>query len=285
MRCKNYLVSGLLLALALLTPDFVMAAGNSINDTFDALANSKGGSKTSAAGLDAFDDMAKGKGSSDAGTGHGIDAGLQTIEANRAEKKARIAEEKRIRMEELAKKQDQDMNSDCYCAYNNCLLRAYRYDYKSSKTAREQEIEQAAILDEADRQARPAREAKKRVCDEWKAAGPKANSESFKAQLRQQDAAIAAAKRGAEEAARQRDAMIEADIKQRAAQEESARIAKRNATEDAEKSRAAAQAAKAEAAAAEGEEKRRQACMEHRSEGLCECMKYYPKKKRNGCNV
>jgi hypothetical protein len=188
MRNKISLMCGLLLAFAFMLSSVAMAAGSSVNDSFDALANSKGGSK-SVAGMDAFDDIAKGKGKNDVGTGHGIEAGLQSIVTNKAEKTAQAEIQKRLRMEQEAQQQDKEMQGSCYCIYNNCptieIIRNCGGDLACEKETEAGVARYAAHAEERHRDF----EEKKRVCDAWKAAGPKANSESFKDQLRQQDAA------------------------------------------------------------------------------------------------
>lgn len=288
MRINNFLATVLLLLSAAITADFAVAAGNSIDDGFDALDKAKGGSKTTGQGIDAgFGSLDKGKGSTAAG--HSIEAGFQDVAAQRAKEAAGEEEKKRIRMEQEAKKQDQDMEKDCHCVYNNCDsgLRSYscrHFPGERRSTCAEQEAEQREAMDEQDRIRARERRDKKPICDAWKAAGPTASSASFKAQLRQQDDAIAAAQRAAADAARQRDALIEADIKKNMAQEENTKEAERKAAENAVKAARAAEIAKNAAAEAAREKKERQWCMADRSRlSWCRCAKYDNNPKAQGC--
>lgn len=289
MSNKNILMCGLLLALMI--SSVAMAAGNSINDTFDSLANSKGGSGK-AAGLDAFDDLASGKGGSDAGIGHGVDAGLQAIEANKAAKAAQAERLRRIRMEQEAQKQDEEMQRSCRCIFTTCLKIVDNSDpckqfinYSSSsaygepywacqREVRAKEQWKRAHAEEIAAQELKEWQAQKRVCEAWKAAGPKANSESFKAQLRQQDAAIASRQREADEAALQRDALISA--------EERAQLAKERAIYDAKNAKAAQEAAKAKSKADEQEAEFKTSCLADVDYSRCGCLKYYPIKNKGG---
>lgn len=300
MRSINILMYGLLLASTFMISSIAIAGDNSVNDAFDSLANSKGGS-SKAAGLDAFDDLASGKGNADAGTGHGVAAGLKAMEANRAEQEAQAERLRRIRMEQEAKKQDEDMKADCYCVYNNCnnlipmcIIYNDSHDsrYKRDSCSYDQSLAKAwnaahaAEIEEENRRYWEAKHEKKRLCDAWKAAGPKANSESFKAQLRQQDQAISASQRASAEATRRRDDEIEADIKQRDAQDEqnkNALIAKLKAEEDAENAKQAARVAAEKAEAAKREAQLKEWCMTGNNMGYCSCWKWAPKTESKGC--
>lgn len=280
VRLNITLSASLLTVFILGTISFAKSTGNSVDDGFDALEKNKGSSKTLSQGINGFDSLDKGA-KTNASSGHGIDAALSDIEAHKAKKKAEAAEKKRKIMAEEAKKSDEDMKNSCYV--DSGPLLQFRVVYK---TTEEQEAHEewarthAAEIEEENRKRRAAKAEQRRICDEWKAAGPKANSESFKAKLRQQDAVIAQMQRTATEEAKRRDATIEADIKQQKSSEESSREAKNKADRDTANSRASAAKAKSDAKEAEREEKHKQWCMvelakDHR---WCGCGKYDPVK-------
>lgn len=296
MRINIFLATLLLLVSAVIASGIAFAAGNSIDDGFAALDKSKGGAKATGidAGFDALDKgsskatgieagfgaLEKGKSKGDAATGHGVDAGFQGVEAHKAEQAAQAARIQRIRMEQEAQKNEQDMNSNCGpCLYKECRI-GLSYEFRNSQAKAAWEASQrehAAEIAEENRQYHAARAEQRRVCDAWKAAGPKANSESFKAQLRQQDNAIEAAQKAADESARQRDALIAADIKRAQSNSARAEIAQRNADENAANAANASEKAKRDAILAEREAKTRNWCLAVKSRlDLCTCSQYNP---------
>jgi hypothetical protein len=269
---------------ALLVPFFALAGDNSINDAFDALANSKGGSSSKSVGMDAFDDIAKGKGSNDAGAGHGIEAGLQAIETNRAEKRARDAELKRLRMEEDAKKQDEYLAANCDCRFGEyadgrCqsgLLIIQTCYGENARGFREAVPCASASMGEEERQASAAAKAEKhRLCAAWKAEGPKANSAAFRAQLAQQYAVIDASKQKWKEEEKKRDEIIRADFKKASEKAAKDQQDRDQAARDAERAETAAAAAKVKAEADEREAKQKAWCMADQSRlSYCSCARY-----------
>ncbi len=275
MYCKNYLASGLLLALAVITSNMAMA-DNSINDTFDALADSKGGSKSKAVGMDAFDDIAKGKGGSDAGAGHGIDVGLQSIETNRAQKKAKDAEMRRIRMEQEANNQDEYAASNCNCPRGEFSDGSCDTGLRFICTGR------CPSIGENERRANEAAKAEKhRICDAWKAEGPKANSASFKAQINQVYVNIRALKSQFNEESRKLDEMIKADEQRAQEQADKNTKEKIKAEKDAELADQAARVAAEKAEEAKREAKLKEWCFTGDNMGDCGCSKWAPK--RSAC--
>lgn len=281
MRFKVFVSTSLFLVSVMSSVNFALAAGDPFENALDSLANSRGDSKAPVHGVGTLDDMANGIGKNNASSGKGIDAAIQDVLADQAEKKAQAERQKRIQIEQEVKQQDADMESHCACIFHSCdsglRLVPARLSY-------EERIRENERMDEADRLANDARIREIPICNAWKAAGPKANSESFKAQLRQQDAALAAAQNSSAEAARQRDAVIDAETKRRNAQQENAVKAKLKADQDAENARIAAKKAKDAARAAEQEEKLRQGCLQPGSEGDCACVKYHPEIKYNACS-
>ena len=298
MRINIFLVTILSLVSTVITMNFALAASSSIDDGFSALDKIKGGSKVTGidAGFDALDNgsskatgieagfgaLEKGKSKGDAATGHGIDTGFQGVEAHRAEQAAQAARMQRIRMEQEAQKNEQDMNSNCgACLYKDCRIQLRRVfsnreeeaAYNASQRAHAGEIA------EENRQYEASRDAQRRVCDAWKAAGPKANTDAFKAQLRQQDNAIAAAQRAADDSARQRDALIAQDVKRAQAITSNAEQAQRVADDNAANTAAAREKARVAANQAEQEARTHKWCMALPDmSGYCECNKYNLKK-------
>lgn len=278
----------------------VAAQDNSVDDAFAKLEKDKGGKPSKSGGDDPFAGLEKGKGSK-AGQGmdaafnalnnsvsngsvefgHGIEAGFQGVAAQRAQQAALAAEAERVRMEQEAKKQDEEMKSDCYCIYNNCVFLTLTPQPCSGTWEKKQACEKSREWNE-DKEAefqeeKRIKQAKKAICDDWKAAGPKANSESFKAQLRQKDDAIATAQRKAAEAGRQRDALIAADVKRVAAQEENIRLKAEADAANNERAAIAAAKAKADAANAEREDKLHKWCMTGKNISYCDCWRWAPK--------
>lgn len=267
---KNMLMCGLLLAFMI--SSVAMAAGNSVNDTFDSLANSKGGSNK-AAGLDAFDDLAREKGGSDAGIGHGVDVGLQSIEANRAQKKTKEAEMRRARMEQEAKSQDEYAASNCNCPHGE------RDDGSCDSLLKIICDGRCPSVGENQRRANAAAKAEKhRICDAWKAQGPKANSAAFKAQLNQVYANIRDLKSQFDEESKKLDAMIRADEKRAQAQADRNAKATIKAEKDAENANRAARVAAEKAAEAKREAELKEWCMTGDNMDDCACSKWAPKK-------
>jgi len=280
MRFKVFVSTSFFLVSVMSSVNFALAATDPFENALDSLANSRGDSKAPVHGVGTLDDMANGIGKDNASSGKGIDAAIQDVLADQAEKKAQAERQKRIQIEQEAKQQDADMKGHCACVYKSCKtwLRFYRQGIGKSYAEQDKE------MDEQDRLEEEARIREIPICNAWKAAGPKANSESFKAQLRQQDAALTAAQNASAEAARQRDAVIDAETKRRNAQQENAVKTKLKADQDAENARIAAKKAKDAARAAEQEEKLRQGCMQPGSEGDCACVKYHPEIKYNACS-
>jgi hypothetical protein len=285
MSNKISLMCGFLLAFSFMLSSVAMAAGSSVNDSFDALSNSKGGSK-SVAGMDAFDDIAKSKGNNDAGAGHGIEAGLQAIETNRAEKQARDAELKRLRMEEDAKKQDAYLAENCDCHYGEyadgrcksaALISIIQTCYGENAYGFQEQIPCASSsMGEEERQASATAKAEKhRLCTAWKAEGPKANSAAFRAQLAQQYAVIDASKQKWKEEEKKRDEIIRADFKKTSEKAAKDQQDSDQAARDAERAKTASASAKVKAEADEREAKQKAWCMADQSRmSSCSCNRY-----------
>lgn len=307
MRINNFLATVLLLLSTMITANFAVAAGNSIDDGFDALDKAKGGSKTTGQGIDAgFGSLDKGKGNTAAGqgvdagfgaldkgsskanaaTGHSMDVQFQDVAAHRAEQNAKAAELQRIRMEEEAKKQDEYLASSCDCprgenADGSCAsgITFARTCYGDIDFYGHRPEISCAPMGEGERQTLAAAKAEKhRICAAWKAEGPKANSASFRAQLAQQHAVIESSKQKWEEEDRKRNEMLRAEDTKEKEQAQRTFNAKIKADQDAANSRAAAIKAKNEAAAAGREAKLRQSCMARSDLLDCECIKYNPGK-------
>jgi hypothetical protein len=291
----SYLLISLMVSVA-------YGAGDSINDAFKALTNSDSGSESKPTGLGALSGLANDEGNSDAGTGHGIKAGLKAIEANEAAQAAEAERQRRIRMEQEAQKQEQEMSNNCKCILWPCIGIIDNSDpcesYKTHEPMRQDTTywggaqfgqryvaclreERAKAewkkehAEEIAEQERREQQEKRRVCEAWKAAGPKANSETFKAQLRQQDVAIASRQREADQLALQRDALIQAD--------EKAQLAKERAAYDANNAKVAREEAEAKAKADEEEAKFKASCLSDVDYGRCGCLKYYPPRTVEAC--
>jgi hypothetical protein len=263
MKISYAVVTLLFFALSFVTAQ----ASDSISRGFDALEKKKP-QKQTVSGMDGFDTLGKAK-KENAFSGHGIEAAFADVEVDRNEKKVQAEHEKRRRMEAEAKKNDSDMENSCYCVYNNCPVLKFTETVSCWKDGRDpcqerSEWNKVHPYENAEkkRQEKIAAANKKEVCDAWKAAGPKANSESFKALLKTQDKAIENARRNAVEVEKKRDAIIDAQIKQKYRVEDIAIEADRKAKNDADDMKIRAEKAKNDAINAEKEEKNRRWCME-----------------------
>ncbi len=232
--------------------------------------------------------LAKSRGEGGKASGHGVDAGIADINTYRAEQKALAERQERTRLEAEAKNQEETMMRDCKCVLNSCSTssglsytvavtcsslmgeelrqcqKEEREEWERVKAEKAWEAAHKAEIEEENRRRSEAKRAQRKVCEDWKAAGTMADTEAFKARLRQQDQAIAEADRVSSEKARQRDAMIAADAKRAIA--EADRVEAGRIKSENDKRAAALAARKAEeetelAKAAEAEEKLRLWCM------------------------
>lgn len=275
--------------ISILTLLFIVlpVSASSVSDSFDAFVNSKTSGTSSVYGVGEFNNIANSKTANDIASGHGIEAGLKSIETHRAEVKAREARMAKRRMEEEARKNEDEMKSKCQDTYSDYpVLRFYTASY-SKNYSDELHRAEAEEYDEADRRKRAHNKNMRKICAEWKVAGPMANTESFKFRLRQQDEAIAAKENVAAEKNRELQKSIEANVKERIAKEnakENTAIQKKlKEIKDKEASDRAIAKAKSEAAKVEQEAKLERFCRQSGSRGLCECLKYYPKTDSNAC--
>lgn len=293
MRFNIHLVKiSLFLSLITSLSHSAIAAG-SLEDSFNDLAKNRSGSKTTGQGIsEGFDSLGKDK--ANPATGHGIEASMQDLEAYRAEEKVYQAEVQRLRMEQEAKDQDKNLEKECACILAGNCIRPIKLVYSdpTNITADERGRLWKQQNDEFEEKVvRPFWDgirAKKPICEAWQAEGSKANSEFFKEQLRQQDKAVVAAQSAAAASARQRDALIEADIKRRTEQSKSEQAALITAEQNKKADKIAEQdaiKAAAKAAAAEQEEKNRQWCLADLAKGhfKCECVKYSSIKEIKAC--
>ena len=281
------------LRLAIMTVLLVASAAMAgpLEDGLADLAKSRSNA-SSPSGAEAMEALAKSRGEAGKASGHGIDAGIADLDTYRAEQKALAERQERTRLEAEAKNQEETMTRDCKCVLKSCSTssglsyivtrdcsslmgeklnqcqKEEREEQEQMKAEKAWKAAHKAEIEEEDRRRSEAKRAQRKVCEDWKAAGPMADTEAFTARLRQQDQAIAEADRVSSENARQRDAMIAADAKRAIAEAdrvEADRIADGIKVENDKRAAAlAARKAKEEAElakAAEAEEKLRQWCM------------------------
>lgn len=220
-------------ALTIGSSNQVFAAGSSTDDPFAALAESKAGTgATHKSSGDVFDSLANSRSQASPSSGHGIEAGIAEINTFRAEQKAQAEKIARQRFVDEAAQEDKKMASECtqILEENGCRSTALIYtscDNKLRTSCSEQRSQQLKGIYEEQAIEERACLTKRSICKSWKAAGPKAKSDSFKAQLSQQDNLLSDAMRIAAEQAKQRDAIIQADENQKANQAERANKADR----------------------------------------------------------
>jgi hypothetical protein len=275
------------------------AVAGPVEDGLADLAKSRS-SAGSSSGAEAMEALAKSRAEGGKASGRGIDAGIADIDTYRAEQKALAEKQERARLEEEAWKQDEAMKKDCACILNSCstglkitvtrtcstlMGEELRQCQKEEREERERvkaekawEAAHRAEIEEENRRRSEARRAQRKVCEDWKAAGPTADSEAFKARLRQQDQAIAEAERVSAEKARQRDAMIAADARRAIAAADRVEADRIRAENDKRAAASAAQQAEAAmelAKAAAAKEKLRQWCLaDPVNLGNCACGEY-----------
>lgn len=178
------------------------------------------------------------------------------------------------------KKVNKEMAAACKCVFDSCdrllltkgnCLDEHDAEYCAAKKAANEE-RKASVRNAA----KPARAEKLKTCKAWKAADPDAASDGYKAKLKQQDEAIAAAEKLADAEYDRKLSAIEAAEKQRIAAKGAAAKAEQQAGKAAQAQREAANAKAAADRKAKDEQHRQWCLADSKRLNLCECAAYAP---------